>query len=739
MTFWDRSRWRVWALVAAATLLACARLPTPAQAQFGRVFGGIGPAPGSRFELSDTVQVDRADNTVRTTMDRVKEYLADGQWNEAVQTLSEMMEQSGTRLLGVTERRFVSVRDYCHLQLASLPPEALAQYRSRVDPLARKWYEEGVARRDRRLLENVVDQAFSSSWGDNALYALGEMALESANPAAARSYWEKVIPVDPPAEAPRTWLCVPDTELDLAAVRARLVLASILEGSLDRAKDELAAMSRLHADARGHFGGREVNCVEALTSLVSESASWPDAKPDPDWPTFAGSPLRSKIAPAPIDLRKVAWRVPLRPTVPAGNSVWGSTTPARRVAEDARSPLSYHPVLVGDLVLVNNEVEILAVDLDTGKPAWGSGGPQVYRDGFGEEVLALYNPPDSLGVPRFTMTVFEGKLYARMGSAITSRPPDPQVARGSGYLVCLDLEAEGRMAWKTEPAEKDFSFEGSPVTDGANVYVAMRQSDIQPQAHVACLDARTGRLRWRRFVCAAETPARGMLDESTHNLLTLHGDMIYVNTNLGAVAALSARDGRVKWVSLYPRARQGDLLKPAPHLCRDLNPCLYDRGNLLVAPSDSRRIFALDAASGQILWETGPEVEDAVHLLGVSGDALIAGGDKLYWIDLRGDNLKEEKAGKVKHVWPEGPERLGYGRGVLAGDCVLWPSRENIYVFEAATGRQKKVVSLVAHGATGGNLLVTERHLLITTADELVAFSPDGQPPEVPAERLARR
>src|SRR3989304_38904 len=117
---------------------------------------------------------------------------------------------------------------------------------------------------------------------------------------------------------------------------------------------------------------------------------------------------------------------PMRSRTQTGPPFPVPRSPARRVAEDARSPLSYHPVLVGDLVLVNNEVEILAVDLHTGKPAWGSGGPQVYRDGFGEEVLALYNPPDSLGGPRLTMTVFEGKLYARMGSAITSRPPDPQ-------------------------------------------------------------------------------------------------------------------------------------------------------------------------------------------------------------------------------------------------------------------------------------------------------------------------
>jgi len=691
----------------------------------------LGAVPGNRFELSETVAVDRADSAVRTYLERVKEYLADGQWDEAVEALRRVMEESGGKLLGVTERRFISVRDYCHLQLASLPPEALALYRGRVDPLAGKWYEEGVARRDRRLLLGVVEEAFASSWGDNALAALGEMALESADYAAARSYWEKIIPVDPPPDAPPTWLSVPDTDLDLAAIRARLVLVSILEGSTDRAGDELARFSQLHADARGWLGGQEVNYAEALRTLLSESAGWPALKPGSDWPTFAGSPTREKIAPGTIDPGEVAWRFPLRETLPANQSVWGSRAPTPRVAEDARRPLSYHPLVVGGLVLVNNQLEIIALDVRTGRPAWGHGAAKIYRDQFDEPVPILYNPPDNLGVPRFTMTAAEGKLYARMGSPVSSRPRGSAWGRGAGYLVCLDLEAEGRLVWKAVPDEGDWAFEGSPLVAGQNVYVAMRRSDIRPQAHVACFDAESGRRRWRRYVCAAETPARGALHETTHNLLTLDRDTLYYNTNLGAVAAISAHDGRLKWVSLYPRVRVGDLLEPAAHFCRDLNPCLYDRGRLLVAPADSPRIFALDATTGQILWQTGSEVEDVVHLLGVSGSHLIAGGNKLYWISLR-----EADAGRVTQVWPQGHEKLGYGRGVLGGDCVWWPTREKIYVFDAASGRMKKAISLVTRGADGGNLVLAEGHLVIATDDELIAFSGQGRAPNHRADEL---
>ena len=107
----------------------------------------------------------------------------------------------------------------------------------------------------------------------------------------------------------------------------------------------------------------------------------------------------------------------------------------------------------------------------------------------------------------------------------------------------MDLAAEGRLLWKIAP-EDGWAFDGSPVADGGGVYVAMRRIDIRPRAYAACFDAQTGRLRWRRFVASAETPARGMMYQATHNLLTLAGDSIYFNTNLGAVAAINTDDGR---------------------------------------------------------------------------------------------------------------------------------------------------------------------------------------------------
>jgi len=690
-------------------LLACVMLAggaAPAAAQFQPF------ASDNRFELSETVQLDRADSAVLSQLERVDACLDDEQWDEAIETLRRLMENSDGKLLGVTQKRYVGLRDWVHLRLASLPSEALKLYRGRVDPLAQEWYESGMASGERRMLERVVRQAFASSWGDDAMMALGEMALESGDYAAARWYWQRIVPAELPSNAKPIWPGYPDTQLDLAAVRARLVLVSILEGSTARAADDLAQFVRLHPDARGRLGGQEANYVEALRSLLAESKSWPAVGVDANWPTFAGSPRRNKIAPRLIDVGKVAWRVPLRKVAAAPSFLGASDTPPGA----PRALLSYHPVLVGNLLLFNNRLSISALDVRTGQAAWGSHSTAIYRDELDGALHDIHNPPGTLGVPRFSMTVFADKLFARMGSSVTGRPQQSTSVYRPGYLVCLDLAAEGRLQWKITP-QKGWTFEGSPLGDGANVYVGMRRNDIRPQAFVACFDAQTGKHRWRRFICGADTPAQGMLHESTHNLLTLSGEMLYYNTNLGAVAAIATSDGRLKWVSLYPRQTHGNLSKLGQHWRRDLNPCLYDRGNLLVAPADSPRVFAFDAASGQMLWQSGSELADVTHLLGASNDHLIAGGDKLYWIDLNGAN-----AGRISHVWPQGREKLGYGRGLLAGDSVLWPTREKIYIFDQKTARQRKVIELQPRAVSGGNLLVAQGRLLIAGGTELVGF-----------------
>jgi outer membrane protein assembly factor BamB len=267
--------------------------------------------------------------------------------------------------------------------------------------------------------------------------------------------------------------------------------------------------------------------------------------------------------------------------------------------------------------------------------------------------------------------------------------------------------------------------EGVPLAADGRLYVALRQRDgVRTQSHVAAFDTKRGELVWQRFVAAAESFSQGPTVEYTHNLLSLAEGILYLNTNFGVVAAVRARDGQVQWVTRYPQvapdAPEFETIRRASG--RDLNPCLVHRGLVLAAPSDCDRVFALDAATGRKIWDTSPgTAADIQHLLGVGFGNLIASGSRLVWIDVQ--------TGEIKASFPaQGDDALrGYGRGILAGNQVYWPTRDQIYVFDQRGPQQtRQPIDLAPLGLTGGNLVIARDVLLIAAASQLSAFNTFG-------------
>lgn len=685
-------------------------------------------------DLRDSVYLN-VDSVAKSHLLRAEAYLGDGQWAEAVDILQQVMDESGEKLIELGPSHFTNVRAYCHRLIAGFPPEALAEYRSRVDPQAESWYRDGLAQRDSALLRNVVDMALASSWGDDALNLLAELSLERGEYARARSYWEQILPLpaDEEANVAQRRLAYPDTALPLAEIRAKIVLAGILAGRRDRARAELQRFTQMHPDAEGTLLGRKGPYRESLAEFLSESNRWLPREADGSWTTFAGAPARTKCLPRAVDVGAWQWERPLK----AQQGVQVSRTSRMRFRPPTVAPgeptLSYHPLLVDDLVLVNDDRTISAYNVDTGEPAW----PGI-NEPTSAVIFSVAEEPDvrsramarriqAIGVPQFTMTVADGRLFARMGYPIVAAAASRRnfaAPSQPGSIVCLDLSAQGKLLWEKRNGEEpiansrdDWAFEGTPVADSQCAYVAVRRnSGFMPEAHVVCYDAETGEKRWERLVCQGSSPTNGQLSELSHNLLTLADGTLYYCTNLGAVAALDARDGQVRWIVTYPRSSATPWQGQAKHFERELNPCVVSDGTVLAAPSDTPLVMALDADTGQLRWQT-ELLEDVVHLLGVGQGNLIATGDQVWAVDLQ--------TGKVVWHWPDAShEPNEHGRGVLVSNEVYWPLKDEIVVLRQADGALVRRIPLIQqHGETGGNLLVANGYLLIAQEKALVAFS----------------
>lgn len=776
----------------------------------------------AKFNLSDDVRLDEADGNVTAQLRRALPLAAAGQHEEALDILRRAAESDGRKVVRVAPQRAVSVQEYGQMVLASLPAEALALYRGRVDGQAEAWYQAGRKRRDESQLTQLVDELFCSSRGDDALLLLGELALERGDPDAAAAWWLKLFDVPPgviaaadferirrspqlakpaaalldrfytrqagpraadgaawyvgvreawnamtdaeSAELAATWrqqglpptrLAYPGTDIPRADVRARLILAGIhsavvggpgdVAGRLARVREELARFRALHPQARGHIAGQEQGYADYLAKVLEEAPQWPAPSGAADIATFAGDETRQPRLPRdyapPKELGPPRWRVDLgKPYVGVAQrerSRNGRPEREPRIGESWLAPQSHFVVTQGELLFAATAQDVVAWNMRTGEPAWPSAGAPrpgvIYRDAAVKPWQGRY---PSLDVPRFTLTVREGLLAARFGAPETSLPADDGGPRTSARsrLVLLDVGARGQGRLARLPLEVDddtWAFDGVPLLDGERMYVALRRSDVRPQVHVACYDLAHDppRLKWRTFVASAERPGSGALVEFTHNLLTQHGRTLYLNTQLGAVAALDAERGGVRWLHLYPRARLGDLNTPrsTPHILRSVTPCLYHRGELFVAPADAPAVMCLDADTGESRWSTDAAA-DAMQLLGVAQDCLVLGGRHLLALD--------RSTGRLLARWPEQvhPEQPGRGRGFLTQGQVWWPAQGEIHIFSLTAARQagsskpgtpkpgmwKPVASLTVPKPTlaAGNLALAADHLILQNVTE---------------------
>lgn len=753
-------RWVAWRL-AVLVFLAWAGWPVPSHGQFGQFDGrpqGVPPNTKVYFDASHKADADlrSGDNHARS-----------GDFAEAIEIYQRVIQQFGDKVVEVPaepiageeiSRLSVNARRECQRRIAALPPQARALYRAKIDAQAERWFLQGREFRDRASLRRVVDQAFCSSWGDDALDLLGDLAFQDGQFPEAIAAYSQLVPERVGADM---GLIHPDPSVDLARVAAKKLVCRAAIGEHPPTAEEVASFAAAYPGASGAFAGRKGPLSTDLAEALRDDRLAAPLQADGRWPTFAGSPTRNRIAHGPVDVGSLQWKAELEPITPTRAPRYGGRNSLMGVGQVAQvAPerlLAYHPIVVGDQVIAVNERQVTAYNLNSR--------PGDVPGASSSAVEVAWRTPDLMGSPtptrpssglaRYTLTSFGDRIYARIGPPPSTMPMNrggfgPSFT-GTSAIVALDRSAQGKLLWRKEATEivlpkrqpgggagsRNAVFEGSPVADAQNVYVGITDRIEMTAAYVACLDARNGATRWIRYICEANANANfdafGSAGfEISHRLLTLDGPSLYYQTNLGAVAAMDATNGSIRWLATYPWQRRGGGNAGRE---RDLNPAIVHDGLVIVAPDDSPSIYAFDAATGRVAWKTEPVGEQAklTHLLGVARGRLIASGDQVLWYDA--------KTGKLVHSWPENAQAVqGFGRGVLAGDRIYWPTRTEIHVLDQATGlmADPPIKLLETFQCEGGNLAVGDGYLIVSQAGSLVVFCQNSRLIDRYREEIAR-
>ena len=275
------------------------------------------------------------------------------------------------------------------------------------------------------------------------------------------------------------------------------------------------------------------------------------------------------------------------------------------------------------------------------------------REGKVDSFRGLDELPDEILLSHYIAGFSRRRHY--MGYDITVSIPTRSLAafdRGSGDLL-----------WRTEdlrtsvqkdiygpneiPAEISYS---SPalVRDGL-VFAGGWKQEGYINSLVRALDLRTGKTVWEAPISSAqmEQTMFGELGrEPFSSFLTEADGVLYYLSNLGAVAAIESRSGRVLWVTAY------DYIKPPPTIGRmprmrnlywGLNAPLLMGNVLIVAPRDSQYLLAIDTGrgpsgrgrEGEILWVYDNSAGDLRDLLGVHrGKLYFSGQDGIFALDI---------------------------------------------------------------------------------------------------------
>ena len=299
------------------------------------------------------------------------------------------------------------------------------------------------------------------------------------------------------------------------------------------------------------------------------------------------------------------------------------------------------------------------------------------------------------------------------------------------FVLCLDL-VSGKEIWRSEPYSAPYKPgpgenmgedrpRSTPAVAGGRVYT-LGMSGI-----LSCLDARSGKLVWRKEWKLPPGPAATGHNYGGTSPLVADGlCIVHVGDGkTGGLTAFDARTGEVKWCSAHGSNGSS-------------SPILVDlAGERQVVTFTSSGLVGVSAATGKKLWGTSS--------LGGSGyttpvqhkDLLIFADDRR---PLRAIRLeKGDKGLTTKEVWKAPGHPLYYSSPVLAGDLLFGMSVSksgHFFCLDANTGqtlwegparlglteRRESHASILKAGSV--LLFLTDRGRLLVVKPSATAYEP---------------
>ncbi|MEX1096549.1 MAG: PQQ-binding-like beta-propeller repeat protein [Planctomycetales bacterium] len=529
-----------------------------------------------RFFTLNVLDIDsRANALVEAAIEKERA----GQFREALKMHQIVIEKYPLALYRVSEHGvYVPAAQYCQRRLLNFPKSDLDFYRQLYDGRAREEFEQ--ARRNYSLigLSEIVDSMLATSYGDDALFVLGNAALDAGHHLEALEHFEALRRFFRESE-----LLTPALDLKIAYCRKMLgreaaADAAAAPGAEELSPEHLAVFRKITAESQP----RE---VEFHSQHASESHFASD-----DYTLFPPSP-------DPLALETPVWRQALP-------------------GSQGELLVFSQPVVTENSVIYRHKNIVYARSILNGNLRW--------KNDMGGR--AVWQSRNERQYPTEDLLIQDGLVFTPM-------------SRGRGPSLVALHEVTGELKWAYGPIaasteeEARMRFESAPAGGPRTVFAGYVLDNIEGDTHtdteygLIAFDSTTGRLRWRRdlgrlapgkFATGFATRRRNRIRSFTSPPVH-HEGTVYYCTNAGSIAALDARSGRIKWLIHYPYSigetnvhdstREFGGVQPrlnpwgphSPMFWFNQRPLLVGE-HLFVMPVDTRFLFCIDRQTGKVVW-----------------------------------------------------------------------------------------------------------------------------------------
>ncbi len=705
----------------------------------------------AKADLEDNVFM-RADRLTLQRLEDAQRLLSEHRIGEAVRYEGDILEGKEDFFLQPDKNSPVyrSLKTEVQRLIMQMPPEGRELYELQYGARARSALEEALHNGDAARLAEVSRQFFCTRSGQQAAFLLGLDHFDHGRFLAAALSLRRLR--DAAQSAAEDF--EPALSLTMAASWLRL-------GMTEKTQESLASLRQRLPAARLMVAGREVpmfsgdaDGVEWLKGLTGYAS--PAAAPESeDWRMFRGDPARNATADGGTPLLNLRWRVPLTDDASVGSDLDQWERWHAGIAAPALP--AFHPLAVGDVLLMRTLQELLAIDFATGKRIWAAPRDQFAEtagnDHTGRQPMQLtpterrlwndltYGTLSSDGRRVFSI---EDSGNANAQGATGRQPMNPFLRGGIGWpvamndqpppanrLVACELRS-GKVKWHLEggadqgnPLPAGTFFLGPPLPLMGQLYVL---TEVAGEIQLLALDAASGKILWSQQLAVPEQgiladPLRGLSGASPS-----YADGVLVcPTSAGALVAVNLASQSLLWgYQFSPYATRGGR-RMAPMLAAragryggsgvpgwsDAEVCIVN-GHVLATPLESDSLHCLRLSDGEPLWKCARQ--DDLYVACADREKVVLVGRRA----VRAVRLADGKPawdGRTVEL-PATPS----GRGFLADKRYFLPlSSAEVASIDLAAGKIVQV-SKSRKGDVPGNLICYRGKVISLGAQGMEAY-----------------